>query len=70
MGYAVMEYDPDAVTIWCYCCEKFTPHTVFPGQYDTFYECISCGCVIDDEDEVIYPDDKTGNQTKSLSISN
>jgi hypothetical protein len=62
MGYAKILEDENAETVWCYCCEKFTPHTVFKPEKvedNTFYECIDCGCTVDDgEDEIVYPDSK------------
>lgn len=63
MGYALVNEDPDNIVVWCYCCEKFTTHYTFhPETFNepTYYECNTCGCVLDDsDDEIIYPDNKT-----------
>ena len=56
----------ETVILKCYCCEEFTEHTTYEGQNNnTFYECLDCGCVIDDsEDEVIYPNQKEKNENR------
>jgi len=43
----------ELVIVYCYCCEDFTDHEVFEGTEDnTLYQC-ECGCVLDDNEDVI-----------------
>jgi hypothetical protein len=59
MGQALI--NPTAAIVWCYCCEAFQSHTVFPAEMDehpTYFECDDCGCVFgDDEFQVVRPED-------------